>query len=452
MKVAIIGAGAAGLSAGYELSKRGIPVEIFERDNSLGGLAGSFLLDDGYVEKFYHFICLNDFTYQQTLQELGLQHLLRWRLTDMGQYYNGRIFSLGRPFDLLSFTPLPLADKIRMGLHIRKIQKAHWDEWKPLEHVPIDDWLQSTFGPNVFRVLHEPMVRLKFGDYRKKISAAWMWARIHRLGRSRTKIRNREKVGYVEGGSQIIMDALGEAIQQNGGSITLNASVEKLLLGKDSVRGIVVNGKERTYDSVVSTVALPAFLRLMPASLQGDYWTRLRNIESIGVICVFLRSTKSFGKFFWTNISDPRIEMAGVIEYTNLNPLRHLGGDSILYLPQYIPSSVEKFSKPDQEIIQEYLGYLKLINPEFSDDHVKDVFVFREKYAQPICEVGFTKDIPDIRTPLRGLYLTDSSQLHPDDRTISNSLGLGKSAASLILSNETTVADSAVRDPLPISS
>ncbi|MEX2117655.1 MAG: amine oxidase, partial [Bacteroidota bacterium] len=84
-------------------------------------------------------------------------------------------------------------------------------------------------------------------------------------------------------------------------------------------------------------------------------------------------------------------------------------------------------------IIAEYLGYLKKINPSFSGDQVKEAFVFRDKYAQPICEVGFSKDIPEIRTPLRGLYLTDSSQLHPDDRTINNSLGLGEKAAGCIV-------------------
>ena len=104
-----------------------------------------------------------------------------------------------------------------------------------------------------------------------------------------------------------------------------------------------------------------------------------------------------------------------------------------MYLPQYLPSTVEKFSTPNDQIIREYVGYLKIINPELSEEYVKEALVFREKYAQPICEVGFTKDIPDMQTPLRGLYLTDSSQLHPDDRTISNSIGLGKSAAGLIL-------------------
>jgi len=438
MKVAIIGGGAAGLSAGYRLASNGISVRLFERDSTLGGLAGSFLLDGAYVEKFYHFICKNDRTYLDVLADLQLTNRLRWKFTEMGQYYDGKLYSFGRPFDLLFFPHLSWSDKFRFAMNIMGIKSAQWEEWKKIEDVPVTKWLPETFGPSVYRILHEPLIRLKFGSFSEKLSAAWMWARIHRLGKSRTKFRQREIVAYVEGGSQIIMDALGERIRQLDGQIDLNASVDRLDYDGDSIQGLTVNQKQEKFDAVLSTVPLPAFLRLIPSDLTGKYWTGLRNIESIGVLCVFLRTKRKLTRFFWTNISDPRIQLAGVIEYTNLNPLTHLGGDSIIYLPQYLPSSHPKFSRPNEEIIAEYLGYLKMINPDFSETDVKMALVFREKYAQPICEVGFTKDVPDITTPLRGLYLTDSSQLHPDDRTISNSLGLGLQAADRILQNAGT--------------
>src|SRR4029079_8590366 len=108
------------------------------------------------------------------------------------------------------------------------------------------------------------MIRLKFGKYKEKLSASWMWARIHRLGRSRTKIRQREKVGVVEGGSQIMMDALGEEIRKRGGNIQLKASVEGLLIEEERAKGVIVNGEKKYYDAVISTVPLPAFLRLIP--------------------------------------------------------------------------------------------------------------------------------------------------------------------------------------------
>lgn len=433
MNVAVIGAGAAGLAAGYELSKKGVRVHLFERDRTLGGLAGSFELEGGWVEKYYHFICLPDSTYLSMLRELELDHRLRWRLTEMGQYYDGRLYSFGRALDLLRFPYLSWSDKLRFGLRIMKIKSSRWTDWKAIEDIPVDQWLLEMFGPNVYRILHEPLIRLKFGSYRSKLSASWMWARIHRLGKSRTRIRQREKVGYLEGGSQLLMDKLGKRIGEQGGTITLEASVDRLLIDGSSIRGISVAGRDMEFDAVLSTVPLPAFLRLIPPSLEGKYWTVLRSIESIGVLCVFLRVSKSLSRFFWINISDPSIELAGVIEYTNLNPLPHLKGDSIIYLPQYLPSTAEKFSRANSEIIAEYIGYLKKIDPAFSEDQIKDALVFRDKYAQPICETGFSSAIPDIRTPLKGLYLTDSSQLHPDDRTISNSLGLGARAAGFIL-------------------
>ncbi|HET6266571.1 MAG TPA: NAD(P)/FAD-dependent oxidoreductase [Acidobacteriota bacterium] len=433
MKVGIIGGGAAGLSAAYELAKAGYSVHLFERDKALGGLAGSFMLDGGYVEKFYHFICLHDHVYQSLLGELGLSHLLRWRYTGMGHFYNGTLYSFGRPQDLLLFPHFSVQDKVNFAYQIMKIKSAAWTDYIKIENVPVKTWLLETFGENVYRILHEPLIRLKFGEFAEKLSASWMWARIHRLGKSRTKIRQREKVAYVDGGSQIIMDALGEEVRKRNGTITLGASVDRLLFSGERVRGLEVNGKEEPFDAVLSTVALPALLRLIPESFSGEYWDRLRRIRSIGVVCVFLRLRRSLTKFFWTNISDSRIRLAGVIEFTNLNPFPHLKGDSIVYLPQYLSSSDDKFRRSDHDIVQEYVSYLKLLRPDFTEADVKEAFVFREKYAQPICDVGFTHDIPPIQTPISGFYLTDSSQLHPDDRTISNSLDLGKKAAKLMM-------------------
>ena len=44
LKVAVIGAGPAGMTAAYELTKAGINVEVFEASNSVGGLAKSMTL------------------------------------------------------------------------------------------------------------------------------------------------------------------------------------------------------------------------------------------------------------------------------------------------------------------------------------------------------------------------------------------------------------------------
>ena len=163
---------------------------------------------------------------------------------------------------------------------------------------------------------------------------------------------------------------------------------------------------------------------------------RLNNagkVDSIGVICMFLRLDRPFSRYSRINISDARIPLAGIVEYTNLNPCSSLAGDSIVYLPHYLPSESPRYSVQDDHLFSEYVGYLKMVNPDFSAQWVKEWHVFRDRCAQPICQVGFSRNTPALRTPVHGLYMTDSCQLHPHDRTVSNSIWLGKRVAAAVL-------------------
>ena len=73
------------------------------------------------------------------------------------------------------------------------------------------------FGDDAYRVIWEPLMRFKFAEHADEISAAWIWARMVRLSRSRTSPW-REELGYVEGGSQIVLEALGRDFDARGGA------------------------------------------------------------------------------------------------------------------------------------------------------------------------------------------------------------------------------------------
>ena len=65
--IAILGAGIAGIAAGYHLSQRGIEHTIFEKNASWGGLCDNFSIGDGFLfDKFVHL----SFTKSEVVKDL----------------------------------------------------------------------------------------------------------------------------------------------------------------------------------------------------------------------------------------------------------------------------------------------------------------------------------------------------------------------------------------------
>ena len=123
----------------------------------------------------------------------------------------------------------------------------------------------------------------------------------------------------------------------------------------------------------------------------------------------------------------------GCIEYTNLNAEVTGDGTSLLYIPFYLPRGAARFGQPDERIIAECLEAFKVVNPEFREDWVIRASVGREPFAQVVCTTGFAKRVPAHETPIDGLYLIESSQLYPSDRTISGTLELARNVSGMIL-------------------
>jgi protoporphyrinogen oxidase len=431
--VGIIGGGIAGLVAGYDLAKVGAHVTILERHQRLGGLAGSFVIRPGLeVEKYYHFICKPDQPYLVLLRELSLASRLRWRTTDMGLFYNGELRTIGDPLSLLRFPYLSFGDKLRFAWVTAKAKFGGSSSWKTLEDIPAREWLVREYGERTYAMLYAPLLDHKFREYAPQISAAWMWARFHRLGNSRT-LAQRERLGYLEGGSQAYVDGLERALRERGAELRVAAPVERVVIKEGRAVGVRCGGEVLQFDHVLSTAPIPHSRELL-ADASGPYFDNLRQLQYIGVMVMTLRLRRRLSRYFWMNISDPEIALPGIVEYTNLNPLPQLDGDAFLYLPQYLPATHPLYEMNRQDLFDLYCRYLGKINPAFEPGWVKEYWVHRERFAQPICELGFSRRIPSIQTPIDNLYLTDSYQIHPGDRAISDSTALGRRAARLILS------------------
>lgn len=428
-RIAVIGAGPMGLGAAHDLASRGARVTLFERDDRLGGMSAHVDFDGTRIERYYHFVCGPDEPLFERLRALGLSDRLRWVHTHMGFFHGGRLHDWGSPLALLRFPGLTLIDKIRYGLHV--LRAKHVKDWRPYDRFSATDWLRRSMGQRAYDVVWKPLFHFKFYELADRLSAAWLGTRIQRVAKSRASL-SQERLGYLEGGSEVLLDALAAGIRDAGGSIELAAPVEAVVAGDGAdgrrrVTGVRVGGENRPFDAVVSTVPLPYVPRLVP-ELPVAERQAIEAIRNVGVVCVLLKLKAPYSRNFWTNINDPRIEIPGLIEYTNLNPL---DGSTILYAPYYMPQDHPKYRRPAEDFVEETVRALALMKPGFSRDDVVAATASRYEYAQTVCDVGFFDRLPPMRSALDGLFLADTSHYYPEDRSIAESLRVGRRLADL---------------------
>jgi protoporphyrinogen oxidase len=423
-KIAVLGAGPMGLATAYQLVCNGHQPVIFEAGDRIGGMTAAFDFNGLSIERYYHFHCISDKAFLEILDELNIADKMNWTETKMGYWYLNIVQPWGNPFALLKFKGLSLFSKFRYGIHVFLSTKRN--NWLPLDSIEATGWIKRWVGTDAYEVLWKKLFEYKFYNYSNNLSAAWIWSRIRRIGRSRYSLF-REKLGYLDGGSETLLQAMKTHIENNGGVIKLNCVVTKVEIIDLHVRGLYVGDSFETFDRVISTIPLTYVPKIMP-DLPLDILQKFSAINNIAVVCVIVKLKKSLTENFWLNINDSTMDIPGLVEYSNLRPL----SDHIVYVPFYMPGEHPKFSESNQVFLDKVKKYLKIINSELKDDDFIDMHASRYRYAQPICPPNFLDCLPDVDLPIDGLIVADTSYYYPEDRGISDSIKLGRKLASMI--------------------
>lgn len=440
--IAIIGAGAAGLAAAWDLARLGHQVTVYEAGAAVGGLAAGFKAAgwDWSLEKFYHHWFETDEDILGLIDEIGCAHkvLFPWPTTSI--WSEDGIFPadkkrvanalLSRAINVLTMPGLNLLDRLRFGAAGFWLTKYH--NGIDLEKTTADAWLRRWVGDRAYELMWRPLLIGKFGAQYDQVNMAWMWARLY---------KRTAKLGTYQGGFQAMLDDLAAAVQDAGATICLNTPVESISPQSAGGLTLQVGGEAIPYDRVLSTVGPGLMLKLAP-DLPDAYAAQARALRSMSAVVIVLaldRGLMSDGTY-WLNLpansqdkSTNPFPFLALVEHTNYLPAEHYGGDHIIYLGDYVPPDHEYMTLSDDELAGRFIPSLTKVNAAFSPDWIKGRWVFRAPYAQPVPLVNHSQNIPAMQTPLDGLYWASMSHVYPWDRGTNYAIEIGRRAAQMMI-------------------
>ncbi|MFA6073344.1 MAG: NAD(P)/FAD-dependent oxidoreductase [Candidatus Woesearchaeota archaeon] len=421
MKIGIIGGGIAGLSAGYYLSKKGHTITIFEPE--LGGLARA----EGTppLEPYYHHFFLSDKDLINLLHELKLENKIFKKQTPMGFYVNKKLYSFNSPIDLLKFKPLNIIDRLKLGIMMIYFQKKK--DCKNLDTISVKNWMKKIHGEKIYKTVWKPLLIAKFTKNAENIPASWLWGRINPRSKSRERLK--EYLYYPQGSFNILSNALMKNIEKKRG-IIIKQKVTKIIVKNKNAIKLETANNSYSFDKYIITIPNPVFSKLV--KLPTQYRKNLENIEYQEVICMTLYLKNNLTKFYWININDKKIPFSGLIEHTNFIDKKYYKNKNIIYLFNYVHHEHSYLKKSDEEILKLYISGLKHMFPGFKESSILHYKVNRAKYATPIYDMNYLKKKPAFITPIKNIFLLNTSQIYPEDRNTSHGIMYAKKLVELI--------------------
>jgi protoporphyrinogen oxidase len=292
-------------------------------------------------------------------------------------------------------------------------------DWEPLQRFTAYEWLRAFFGKKVTEIIWDPLLKGKFERYYDKVTMSWLWGRIAIRAKSR-EATGTEKLGYVHSGFRTIVDKLVEEITARGGIIYTEVSVKCVIREKNgSVKVFIEEEIKTTFDTVVFTTPAHVAVSLLSDNpeITQEYKDKAASISYLDAVVMPFATTEPIGPYFWYNINDDRVPFLLLLSTSALTGTESFDGKHIYYIGAYVHHDHRYMTMPEETLKQEWYDGLKVMFPDFDRSTVIDDVLFRLKDAQHIVDIGFRENkILPYETPVKGIFLSNFTQIYPDDR------------------------------------
>lgn len=415
------------MTLALELSRQGSDVTLMEASGCFGGLAGTMRIGEYSWDRFYHVILLSDRHLTALLAELGLDTDIQWGVTKTGFFTDGRFHGMSNVVEFLKFPPLNLIDKLRLGATIFYASRIR--SWKSLESISAVAWLTRLSGKRTAEKIWIPLLKSKLGDNYRRASASFIWAIISRMYAARQAGLKQEMFGVVDGGYLEIIRRFQALLEKRGVVLETGTRVVRVDGRSDGPRVLREGGNSTQFDAVAMTVPTDLVARLVPG-LGSREKKRLENVTYLGVICVSLLLKKPLKGYYVTNITESWVPFTTVIEMTSLADPGRFGGNSLVYLPVYLPQDHPYWNCGDSHIIEVFMNAFFSMYPHLEASDIAGTSVARERHVLPLTVRNYSdRCMPPMKTSVDRVFCVNSAQIANGTMNINEITGLAKAAS-----------------------
>ncbi|HEY6391027.1 MAG TPA: NAD(P)/FAD-dependent oxidoreductase, partial [Bryobacteraceae bacterium] len=406
-EVVILGAGPAGLTAAYELSRMGVQCIVLERDSTPGGLARTvdykgYLFDLG-GHRFYTKAPLIERIW---FDVLGEDFLSRPRLSRI--YYRSKFFHY--PLDPLDVIQgLGSFEIFRCAL---SYLKSHIAPEKPENNLA--SWVSNRFGRRLFEMFFKSYTEKVWGVSCSDLSAEWAAQRIRGLsfsslvmdalklrrnGRGKREIKTLiREFRYPRRGPGMLWAKVQEIVEQRGSKVVFNAPVERIFWEDGRIRAVQAGCRLFEGKHFISTLAIRDFVRLMDPAPPEDLRDaaagfHYRDFITVGLI---VRGANLFADN-WIYIHEPAVNVGRIQNYSNWSPEMSPDPNTTSLGMEYFCFEGDRLWRmPDEELLalaRRELAVLGLVKPE----DILDGKVVRVPKAYPVYDDSYRQGLQVVR-------------------------------------------------------
>jgi protoporphyrinogen oxidase len=404
MRVAVIGAGPAGITAAYELVKGGAEVEVFEAGATVGGLSRSFELWGQTVDLGPHRFFSNDLRVNKLwLEVIGKDYAMIDRLTRI--YYKKKFFNYPlKPANALKNMGVITAINCVASYMKEKV----WPSFRADQNETFESWVVGRFGRKLFEMFFKSYSEKLWGIPCDKLDADFAAQRIKKFslgeaikgalgigkGKHKTLV---DQFAFPLQGTGVVYERMADYVRTHGGEVHLKTPVRRVIHENKKVTGLeLADGTQKQFDQVISTMPFTQLVKGL-GELPAEVQLGVDSLKFRNTVLIYLNvQAIDLFKDQWLYVHSPDLGTGRVTNFRNWVPeLYGKSPNSILALEYWCYDEDPLWTQPDAELIERAKTEIRSTGL-VGKANIDLGHVVRIKRCYPVYSTGYKKHLDPV--------------------------------------------------------